>query len=273
MDKAVIVGSYHFVGFELCQSLLNKGIEVTGIPLAAKSDPFLEDKKLEIGRNANFTEISISQLNIHMDEDINKEQIVIFSLYDLYMEQEESLLQVVFEPVTQYVKQNKDHTKMVILIPIQKLCENICYIDEFLEQTRECVNHTLYIYLPAVFGPWQPPVFLFHQAIISSSQEGTISLSEREWTEDTLYVTDVAEAIFDLIESGEPGHFLLESGSKQYQEQCAAYVKEKIALTVNPRSLPIDAQIRKVSLKNLTPFPEAITKQEEHVKYYYKNQV
>ena len=33
MDKVIIVGTYEFIGFQLCLSLLEQGIEVIGIHL------------------------------------------------------------------------------------------------------------------------------------------------------------------------------------------------------------------------------------------------
>ena len=57
MDKVIIVGTYEFIGFQLCLSLLEQGREVIGIHLNTNSkDPFLEEKRFEIGRNSNFTE-------------------------------------------------------------------------------------------------------------------------------------------------------------------------------------------------------------------------
>ena len=57
MDKAIIVGVYEFIGFHLCEALLQEGIEVYGVNLPIDtSDHVVDEKRLLIGRNSNFQE-------------------------------------------------------------------------------------------------------------------------------------------------------------------------------------------------------------------------
>ncbi|MEM5594163.1 hypothetical protein AAHH67_24715 [Niallia circulans] len=62
MKKAVIFGVYQFVGFHICSTLLEEGEEIIGISYPEISIEDLEDKRMEIGRNANFSEKSLDKL-------------------------------------------------------------------------------------------------------------------------------------------------------------------------------------------------------------------
>ena len=55
MDKAIIVGVYEFIGFHLCEALLQEGIEVYGVDLPIDtSDHVVNEKRILIGINSNF---------------------------------------------------------------------------------------------------------------------------------------------------------------------------------------------------------------------------
>lgn len=270
MDKAIIIGIYNFVSFHICHTLLNKGMDVTGIHLETLSDPFLDDKRLEVGRNANFIEYSLSNGHLNKNMENPDQQVLIFSIYDLFMLEEEAILQkeTITSFIIHYLERNKDKTQFAIILPIQFLSKNIPNIDEFIEQIRGLGANLQLIYLPAIFGPWQPPVFMFQQALVPSAQKEDITPSEREWTNDALYVIDAVEAIFELIETGNPGSYLLESGRKGYWAQCAAHLDEHIPLTIHRESIQIDSHVRIVPVKNLTAISEAIAIQRKHVELY-----
>ncbi|GHH98490.1 hypothetical protein [Neobacillus kokaensis] len=271
MDKAIIIGIYNFVGFQICHTLLNKGIEVNGIHIDSKTDPFLEEKRLEIGRNANFVESSLSKWNVSENGNDLKKQILIFPIYDFYILREEAMLEkeILVNKVIQYLEEKKGNSNIVIIAPIQLLAQNLPSMNTLLEQMRGLDPNIQFIFLPAIFGPWQPSMFLFQQAIISSFQKCKISLSDREWTKDALFAADAAEAIFEIIESANPGSYLLESGKNNYWEKCAGYLAEISKLKDQRESIQIDSKIMRVPVKCLTPITEALNFQKEHVKMHY----
>lgn len=271
MDKAIILGVYNFVGFHMCHTLLNKGIEVNGIHIEMDDEPFLEDKRFEIGRNANFKEKTITQWNTDENEEKVKSESLIISIYDFFMLKEEAVLQrnSVTDALMQYLERNKSNRNVVIIVPVQMLSKNMPEFDMFLEQARGEINNVQIIYLPALFGPWQPSAFMFQQAIISSRQKTDISLSEREWTGDALFVRDAAETIYEIIEEGKPDSYLLESGQNDYWEQCAAYFGVDLINANSRESIQIDSHINRVQVRTMTPISEAFLKQQEHVKLYY----
>lgn len=61
MDRAVIIGIYESLGFHFCTSLLEEGYEVTGIQYRNIDEELVEQKRMEIGRNANFQEVLLKE--------------------------------------------------------------------------------------------------------------------------------------------------------------------------------------------------------------------
>src|SRR3954447_19141238 len=73
MDKAIIFGIYDFVSFHMGRTLLNKGLEVIGVHIEENSETSsFEEKRMEIGRNANFREISLVELDAFRENDTTK---------------------------------------------------------------------------------------------------------------------------------------------------------------------------------------------------------
>src|SRR3954451_16421357 len=120
MDKVVIVGVFDFVNFHLCKALLDKGIEVRGVQIETEEyENFLVEERLEIGRNSNFTEVSIREL---LNKSNEKETIVL-SVYDLYMRYKENVLQNDFMKSQFVYEDNWD--QIVIIVPSQILGNEI----------------------------------------------------------------------------------------------------------------------------------------------------
>src|SRR3954451_16586198 len=123
MDKAIIFGIYDFVSFHACKALLNKGVEVTGVHLHdIYKHQFLEEKRLEVGRNANYNELSVSEWEKSQKEDDIKTTFI-FSIYDLFMLNKEFILQKeeVTRPIFQYMDGHKNNVEVVFIVPIQML--------------------------------------------------------------------------------------------------------------------------------------------------------
>lgn len=274
MDKAIILGMYNFVSFHLCKTLLNKGVEVVGVQIdELDKSPFLEEKQLEVGRNANFSERSLAEWEKRREEDTSQITLIL-SMYDLYMENKETILQneQITRPIIQFIEEN--NSDIVFILPIQMLrSKQEKTIEAFIEKVKGCRKNIKMFYLPAVYGQWQPPSFLFQQAILATFFKTDIIKDEREWTGDVLFVDDAIETIIETIETGNHRDFMLESGRKNYWAECAAYLElnEKIALDNRDQSLQVDKQIGRVSVKKVTPFADSINAQIEHVQRLFLN--
>ncbi|NRD78417.1 hypothetical protein HPT25_13675 [Bacillus sp. BRMEA1] len=267
MDKAVVLDVFDFVGFHFCKYILNKGYEVKGLSFDGNSDAEnMDEKSMEIGRNANFSTHSLLDWTEHFSEQDPITQLFIISIYDLYMLSKDSLSEKkeITDPIIQYFSRMGNRIKLVVFLPIQMYRE-INVWSPFFEQTKELVSHVQMFYLPTVFGPWQPEVFLFQQMILGRFKQLEIIQSEREWTRDALFVTDAVKTIYDTIQFGKPGSYLLESGQDNYWEECASYLKMDKSTVKKHRDgwQGLDDSIQKVIVKNLTPLSDSITAQIE----------
>ncbi|PFO06200.1 hypothetical protein COJ85_07625 [Bacillus sp. AFS076308] len=270
MDKAIIFGIYNFVSFHMGRTLLNKGLEVIGLHIGEA--PSLEEKRLEVGRNANFKEISLSQLDAYREDDTAKTTLII-SLYDVYMLNTETILQKqTVTSLEQYIEKNKNLTDIIFILPIQLLISNEALaLRTFIEHVIAWPKKNRFYYLPAIYGPWQPSVFTFQQALMAKRDDSVIRASKREWTGDILFVDDAVEAILASIENSDAVdnmNFLIESGKENYWLQCAEQLKlDKVIIEgVQSEQLEIDKTIKRVSVKRVTPFSNSIEEQIEIVK-------
>ncbi|MFZ7944577.1 MULTISPECIES: hypothetical protein [Bacillaceae] len=276
MDKAIIFGIYNFVSFHACKTLLNKGIEVIGVQLdEQEKSPLLEEKRFEVGRNANFSENPLSKWANRREEE-KAETVILFPIYDLYMLRNEKILQhdQVAKSIIQYMESNKDNTEIVFILPIQLLRANsIEAIGTFIEKIKGLAKKVQWFYVPAIYGPWQPQTFLYHQAILSTFQKAEIRKDEREWTGDVLYIDDAINTIINTVETENSGRFIVESGKNNYWANCAAFLQidEKLMDISRNEPLQLDHQIVKLPVKNVTPFADSITKQIDHVQRVFQN--
>lgn len=278
MDKAIIFGIYNFLSFHTSKALLNKGIEVIGIHVdGMEQDCFLEEKRLEVGRNANFSELTLTEWENTREQDVHKGTLVL-SIYDLYMLNKESILKN--EKVTKQfypiIENSLNKLDIVLILPMQMLTskqdETIAAI---LERVNGWGNNIQLFYLPAIYGPWQPDSFIFQQAILSKMLKIELINNEREWKNDVLYIQDAVETILERLETtknGKTQSYMLESGKKNYWNECASYLKidEKITIT---RSEPvqIDSQIVRIPIKKVTPIADSFKKQIDQVDHLYSN--
>ncbi|MFF2446184.1 hypothetical protein ACFVSW_03700 [Neobacillus sp. NPDC058068] len=273
MDKAVIFGVYEFVSFHACKTLLNKGVEVVGIHIDdIENNFFLEEKRLEIGRNANYSEQTLAELENYREE-ADVKTAFILSVYDLYVLNKEAILrkEKVIESIFHFLERNQNNIELILLLPIQMLGTNReIELTDFLNKVGSRVKNSPMFYLPAIYGPWQPKAFLFQQAIISKFQKQELRMANREWTNDVLYVEDAVASIFEILETRNYGDFpksyLLKSGKKSYWTRCAAFlhIEEALVKSNTCEPLKVDNEIVEVSV-NVTSIEDSITKQIEHV--------
>lgn len=274
MDKAIIFSVYDFVSFHMACTLLNKGIEVTGIHIEEAGEaPFLEEKRLEVGRNANFREISLSELNQYREDDTTNTTFIL-SLYDFYMANTESILQnQTVKRLSQFIESKHSPADMLFMLPIQLLMPEVPEtLRAVINQASGWEKHNRFYYLPAIYGPWQPATFTFQQALSAKMIDLEIKASSREWTGDILFVEDAVEAILSSYErtaaDDRASSFLIESGIKNYWVRCAEQLQldEFITQAIHTEQLEIDKTISRVTVNRVTPFSESIEKQLKMVK-------
>src|SRR4051812_42016462 len=204
MDKAIIFGIYDFVGFHMGRTLLNKGLEVIGVHDEESSETsFYEEKRMEVGRNANFREISLTELEAFREDSPTKTTFIL-SLYDLYMLNKETVFQEqMMSRLQQYIESNHNLTDILFLLPIQILkSEEAQPLRTVINQATGWGKNNHFYYLPAIYGPWQPATFTFQQAL-AKIDDIEIKTNKREWLGDILFVDDAVEAILGSNETSD----------------------------------------------------------------------
>ncbi|MEH7416386.1 hypothetical protein V7266_13955 [Neobacillus drentensis] len=275
MDKAVIFGIYDFVSFHIGRALLNEGVEVIGIHTdEAGEAPFVEEKRLEVGRNANFKEIALSELDTYREADTIKTTFI-FSLYDLYMSNTETILhKQTVTSLQQFIESNKNLTNILFILPIQLLSSKESQaLQTVIKQASAWGKKNFYYYLPSIYGPWQPSTFIFQQALIGKMEKQDIKESKREWTGDVLFVEDAIKVILSSSEYSDTEDemkFLIESGLEDYWNNCAAQLKLNNVMTERIQSELFEENktINRVTVNRVTPFSDSIEKQLEIVKRF-----
>ncbi|MDZ5470331.1 hypothetical protein SM124_01085 [Bacillus sp. 31A1R] len=217
MDKAVIIRPFGFLGFHLCMKLLDEGIEVVGIHIggSSHSSSSFEEKRMEIGRNANFIETD------YLSEELEHTSVIFIDAYDLYFRGNKQEI-LIYTNIIKSI-QKKTTGKIIFLLPNQILLEN----NEVHNKHRHMLttNSIQEIYLPTVFGPWQPEEFTFQHFLVSKlkgNSEWTVNKTED--TEDAIFVRDVVEAIFELITNSDE-KIVIKHQEKNSWYECAQYLK------------------------------------------------
>jgi hypothetical protein len=268
MDKVVMVGVFDFVNFHVCKALLDKGIEVTGVQIEEEeNDDIVLEKRLEIGRNANFIEVSLGELT----KDKKENETIVLSVYDLYMRYKEEYL--LNEHRLFNLLRKTQWEQIVILVPSQLLNEVIdskpeVVIEDFIKRTHAQSENIHLLYLPTIYGPWQPDTFMFQSSILNEMNRGKPFRGLREETGDALFVQDTAQLIIEIIEKQEPGRYLLQSGKSNQWEKCAAFlgINEQ---GINRKLQIVEEGLTKISVISTVPISVGLTKQMEHAYRIY----
>lgn len=219
MERATILGIYDFIGYSLCRYLLDEGVEINGVDTEGnRKDSFTEEKRLEIGRNANFLEISLEEWDAEQAEGI-----LFVTLFESLQGRHNT--DGIYEVLLSELENRKlKKLPTVVILP--------AYFAQEKAELREArVNSLIYsrdsnllaLYLPTIYGPWQPEECFFQQVMSRSLYENKEipDIGPREWTHDCLYIDDAVKMIKELAESGLQGQYILSSGEQDRWFKCA----------------------------------------------------
>jgi hypothetical protein len=277
MDKAVIINVFDFVSFHVCKTMLNKGIEVNGVKMENSENRRnnKEEKSLEIGRNANFKECSLEDWLKHSPE---RGTITLMSLYDLYMtNNERTILESSgMESIIEHLKKSNDMSGMItMLIPSQLLSSELSspaevMMENFLNILKKLNLNIQYIYLPTIFGPWQPSTFVFQHSILSKLNKNEDFDVFREATRDALFVNDTVDSLMEIMESKKQGSYLLESGKENQWTLCAEFLKIEERLLKVQKNQDFKKSHTKVLVKEGTLYSDGLQEQINHTNRLYQ---
>lgn len=221
MDRAIIIGAFGFLGFSVCQAMLDEGIEVNAISVSDEPDLLTEEKRMEIGRNANFFEDEKWIIN---GENEREKIPIIIPICDYYIQEKESLL---FENPflkEELVTLSPEYYSVTLLLPEQLIREdasNQQQLVRFQNRLNEKGFSLTEVLVPTLFGPWQPEVCYFQQMIsLEGKRMETPTLNPRESLKDAVYITDAASVVMGLLDEAQPGKYMILSGKEDSWFTC-----------------------------------------------------
>ncbi|MGJ7919578.1 hypothetical protein [Neobacillus sp. LXY-4] len=230
MDKIMIVGGYEFLSFYLCTALLEKGNSVDCIHINQKEDVFLEEKRFLVGRNANFFETPLAQWADSPFFQADK-TVIIISLFDLFLKKDAEIsiaqIEASLEKVYATQKEGLQRSTILYILPLQ-LMDSEEISEPFLNPLQKMKEWQIpykSIYLPTLFGPWQPFDYLFQQVLLTDAREmKDFHLNEKESMLDAIFVEDAAGEIVRLIEEDSICTCFLKSIETDQWVKCAEYL-------------------------------------------------
>jgi hypothetical protein len=233
MNKAIIIGAFGFLGYSVCRAMLDEGIEVNAIPVGKELDNVTEEKRMEIGRNANFLE---DQLLI---EDKREAPIpVIIPFCDFYMLEMEELLFEHHFLQEELLSLTPENHPIILLLPEQlgyggsPEIEPLAKLKQNLTKKGFLLKEVL---VPTLYGPWQPEGCFFQQLLSLGEDTITVpTLNIRECTSDAIYVADAASVVRGLLEEGHEGKYVLRSGETNSWRNCLKSIYDSLLTSKYP---------------------------------------
>ncbi|RFU63034.1 hypothetical protein [Bacillus sp. V59.32b] len=205
MELSIVLGAYQFIGFHVCKHLLDQGIEVLGVDWTEDpdSDPIIEEKQLEIGRNSNFTYLPLNQLQAN--EGTSKTTLFIcwYDVIKARISMDEGVKNTIPILMNKF-QERAERPRIVLLYPLGIADEEqICPADQI-------------IYLPTIYGPWQHENMVFEQGIRSNSTAKLKSAIEDEYTLDAIYIKDLLDSFENMLSQSEKKIIVRSSAADQW---------------------------------------------------------
>lgn len=291
MQKAVVLGGLGFIGYHLCQELLEKGVEVVCIEKQDPREyPELDEKLMYMGRNAAFdwmlgdlddtdgclfTKISEADTVFHMASPVSLESK--WQLKNQTVQQATRWIQAISQAMKKDAMLIFPSTVEVYgdvpgLITEETPPQPISpygLIKYELEQSiaKEAEAHQLrysILRLPTVFGPWQRTDMTFAQ-LLNHEEE----IYKDRSTLDALYVTDVAKGFVQAATKRDRSSIYHLTSGKRNQWFIGAKLlgacEELLKESYTRSSLSPKKAEEQLQFTASVTIEEGIRQQEEHV--------
>ncbi len=300
MKKVIVTGALGFIGFSLCQRLLNYGYEVIGIDgmVDKRLQEFHEEKLLWIGRNSSFhfigkkiEELDLTTLFQDIDvvyhlaavtsrdrnwgvlQEIIEENV---SVTKKILSTGDSKIKLIFTSSTQvYGIRTGIITEKTPLNPITPYSLTKMVAESLIKSEHKASGIPYVIFrLPTIYGPWQRVDMTYSKLIINQLKGTDNAVDHDRVTEDILYIDDILDT---LIEAGKKADckneiFNLGSGKPNEWFRGQAIITNDVRCLPNDKRLQVSINNEKVAtnlgFKVLTTLENGISTQKEHfVKY------
>lgn len=208
MEQTIVIGVHQFIGFHLTNKLLEKGKTVIGIDDSTDRED--NEMDLYIGRNANYSFRTLDQLK---EIKVSEETTVFIDWYDIQINRENCRISA--EELTKVLQLWGEDKEPIVLV----LCPIVQDSEEtFIEWKR--IKSEKIIYLPTVYGPWQPVTMSFAAAISDVETKELIRTLKNDYRLDAIFIDDVLNALPE-IQKQEHQTIILESVSENQWAACA----------------------------------------------------
>lgn len=289
----MVTGALGFIGFHLCESLLNEGIEVIAVDYCTPSSRLVEEKLFCFGRNALFHYRNESTQDV-IKQDIVKQCDVIYHLAAITSSkigwsQFEQLIKENVEATKQLVEHSSSSTRMIYASSVDvygerfgELTENTptspssayamtkLAAERYLEKRDD--REIITLRLPTIYGPWQREDMAFQQVLLQKENNEPLQMKEDRNTVDLLYVTDVAQAFYKAGTTKKAkGIFNLSSGEiGEWYRAKSILLDEPHKVASSPQQVFISNKkaANKLQFKKRTSIEQGLKRQEEHVKQW-----
>lgn len=265
MGTYIVIGAYQFVGFYVTQYLLERGEEVIGVDWGylKRNQYIIEEKELEIGRNANFTNFPLNKLQFI---EISEPCTIFLSCYDSQKEKED-LSHLHIDDIVSFLETCKknEHVKTLNIVIFLTIEDDTEEFRSLLTSCKEMKSVKM-VFLPTLYGPWQPECMSFEAGISQLEQQVIEASLAKEFRQDALFIADFMADLEPILDSSDQNVQLC-SGIEDHWNTCAKLVFKKEVITSLP-ALPT-TKITKGSIHkvpNKTTPEEGITLQIEHNK-------
>lgn len=289
----MVTGALGFIGFHLCETLLNEGVEVIAVDFCTPSSPLVEEKLFCFGRNALFHYRNESIQDV-IKQDILKQCDVVYHLAAITSSyigwsKFDQLLKENVEATKQLVEHKSSSSRMIYASSIDVYGERFGELTEktptspssayamtklaaerYIEKRDD--REIITLRLPTVYGPWQREDMAFHQVLLQKENNEPLQMKEDRNTVDLLYVTDVAQAFY-LAGTTKKVNGIYNLSSEEVDE----WYRAKSILLDEPYKMPHSSQKTFISnkkaandlqFKKRTSIEAGLKRQEEHVKQW-----
>ena len=148
MTATIVFGVYDFLGFHLCNHVLNEGNEVIGLQWLNNRDNEQEEMELQFGRNHNFTFFrDIAEV------DFCENSLVCLNLYELMNDHFDTFKSIRSE--IKYVIQKLANNQIIIFLPILDNDEKKAEVEKWKDSIMNMTSSIQWIWISDIYGPWQ----------------------------------------------------------------------------------------------------------------------
>ncbi len=301
MRKVVVTGALGFIGFSLCQRLVERGIEVIGIDgmIDERLKALYEEKLLWIGRNSLFQFISHRIEDMEDLEEMMKEVDVVYHLaaatsrdrnWGLLRTTIEdnvgvtgkminacgSKVKLIFTSSTQvYGERTGVITEKTPLNPITPYSLTKMAAESLIISKSREENLSYVIFrLPTIYGPWQRVDMTYCQLIAQHLSNKKAEVDYDRVTEDILYIDDILDTLIEAGMKKECRNEIFNLGTGKINE----WYRGKALIKNDPSVIPNDERmqvsisnekvVKELGFKVLTTLEQGLNYQKEHIGKY-----